>query len=634
LSVILFEPLIYAQDNEDSLGFNKIFDIFQAQDTGIVPLNITQKVSPEELDSIFQLHKYDTTLYFKKSDYWREEFLKMILASTGEPKEESIIDSIRHVRAGRYNHYSGKVIRRIDIKQLEIFGQNILDTAQVPEKMIQKLGNGLHVHTQHKVIYNQLLFAIGDTVDPFTIADNERLLREGPYFEDAVVLLVDAGEDSTDVLIVTKDVLPIGFGIEIFDVKYGRTGMWNKNLLGLGHEFNYYLSYDFNRVPNYGHRINYRIQNIGNTFIKAEGTYENLWNIEAYRLSLNRGFFTPGVKYAGGISLEKVNESKNIPLPDTTLENARISYNLQDFWIGRSMMIRLKSSNNRRTSIAVSMRLNHYFFLNRPQVEENFLYEYHTRSTLLGSVGISSQEYLKSTLIYGFGKAEDIPFGWLLTLTGGYEISEFYNRPYLGMSYSLGKGNNGMGYLYQKLEYGTFLNEGIEQDKLNYMLNYISPLLNSKGRYNYRVFSNLIYTAGFARFDYEFLELTDPQGIRGLNSSILRGNQELIAKMEGVCYSPHKILGFRFVYFLFLDVGTITYQQKGLFSNPIYTGIGAGLRFRNERLVFSTVQLRFSYYPILPDLSTTENIQLTGISDQKFNQLTIPKPEILKYRIP
>lgn len=623
---------LLAQSQSDSTSFDALDDLFIYPDSSaatIVPEAIAEQ---EVVDSILGSISYDSTLYSKKSDYWRNEFLKMITAGGGIHHPEKYLDSIRYEKASRYEDFSGRTIRNIRIRQLEIFGQEVVDTTKVPDSWIEKLGNGLHIHTQQKIIRNRLLFQPGDTIDPMTIADNERLIRNLSYIEDALILLSPVGNDAVDVLVITKDVLPIGISWEAYDVQYGRIGVWNSNLLGLGHELFYYLSYDYNRNPNYGHMLRYRVQNIGNSFVSGDISYQNTWDMEAYRLSLNRDFITPNSKYAGGLGVASIDRNRDVLLIDSTLQNVSLRYNYQDFWLGRAVLLRRNTFSESRTNLAVTMRLSRYLYLDRPEVSEDFLYEFHSRTIFLSSVGISKQAFLKSSLIYGFGKSEDIPYGWLLTFTGGLEINEFGNRPYVGLSWSWARPNIGFGYIMHKIEYGTFIHNGIEQGKLNASLKYISPLFNSEGRYNYRVFTELRYEGGFNRFDYEFLQLNKNNGIRGLDSPELRGNQFVSANLDGVCYSPHKILGFRFIYFAFVDFGLINHRSNTLLQNSIYTGFGAGLRLKNENLVFSTVQLRLSYYPVMPENATVEYLHLSGVSDKRFDRFVIPKPQILEYR--
>jgi len=218
-----------------------------------------------------------------------------------------------------------------------------------------------------------------------------------------------------------------------------------------------------------------------------------------------------------------------------------------------------------------------------------------------------------------------------LALTTGIEHNEFYNRPYFGISCAWGKEIRKIGYLYHRLDYGTFLNYGIEQGLLIYKVKYFTPLLNSRGRYSYRIFTNLTYKSGYNRFEDEFMEFTRRDGIRGLESDNLRGNQRMNVSFESVCYSPHYILGFRFVYFTFFDAGIITNAHDALFQNHLYTGFGAGVKIRNENLIFDTVLLQFGYYPLLPDNATPEYIKLTSAGNPRLDNFVVQRPEIIRY---
>jgi hypothetical protein len=583
----------------------------------------------EQIDSILNNLGYDSTLYFKKSDKLRTEIFKLIQRGSST---ESAFDSIQQVKTDGFERYSGMIIRNIEFRQLDIFGQSIQDTSQKAENWNEKLGNSLHINTQEKVLRNRLLISSGDTINPLILTDNERLIRELPFIDDAIIYINEVSPDSVDISFYTKDVFSLGAGFELFDVKYGRAGIWNKNLLGVGHELYYYLSWNYNENQKYGHRIGYHIQNIGNTFITANTEYINQWRLESFKIYLNRDFITPQTKYAGGAGYEWIREIRNVEFPDTVFTDQLLNYNLQDFWFGRSYMFSSSQNEKTRRNIALTGRITRYQFQSRPEVDVTILSEFHDRTTFLASAGLTNQHFRKSKLIYGFGRSEDIPLGSMLTVTSGIEMNEYLNRPYLGFNYSLAGEWLDIGYLYQQLEVGGFINEGIEQGEISYNLKYFTPLMNSIGRYNYRLFAAAKYRIGLNRFEDEFLQFSKNDDIRGLTSINLRGNQLMSINLESVCYSPHKPLGFRFVYFLFIDAGLITNRNKVLIKNPVYTGFGAGLRFKNENLVFTTIQMRLSYYPLIPDNTSPEYLQFNGVPDHRFDNFIIPRPEILEYK--
>jgi hypothetical protein len=96
---------------------------------------------------------------------------------------------------------------------------------------------------------------------------------------------------------------------------------------------------------------------------------------------------------------------------------------------------------------------------------------------------------------------------------------------------------------------------------------------------------------------------------------LLKGDKRLFLNNEFVYYSPHYLYGFRFVYYAFADAAIINHSKGALFDNPMYLSAGIGLRLRNERLVFNTIQLQFNFFPLSPGLtnSDTEFINLPVI---------------------
>ena len=529
--------------------------------------------------------------------------------------------------------YQGKTIRNIYFKELEVFGQNLTDTSAIPDTWFEKLVNGLHIKTQKQFLSNRLLFKKGDKLDPLILADNERVIRSMPNIQDVRILVKESAvsADSVDVLLITKDVLPVGFGIELFDLNTGQAGVWNKNLLGMGHELYYNLLWDLQHSPNYGHKLRYRINSIGNTFVSADASYENQWNIESYKIYFNRAFFTPQIKYAGGFGFEKNRLIRNITIVDTVFVDRTIKYDFIDTWLGRSIILPKNKNLLVRRNISLTGRLMNYKFSERPPVTENMFYDYYSRTDFLGSIDISRQAFLKSHHIYGFGKLEDVPYGSLVKITAGYEINEFKSWPYFGVHLSSAYYIKKLGYLYESIDFGSFFEPGIKQGVLSFSGQYFTPLLNSNRRYKYRIFANVNYIRGFNRFDGEYVELSNNNGIRGLTSQNLRGNERFFFRIENTCYSPQTIYGFHLAYFLFYDAGLIANSDNKLFYNPLYSGLGVGVRIRNENLVFNTILIRLSYYPRLPDVYSARYFDISGVSIPDYPSFENKQPEILKF---
>ncbi|NJK86666.1 MAG: hypothetical protein HC906_12545 [Bacteroidales bacterium] len=136
-----------------------------------------------------------------------------------------------------FEKYKGKIIRNISVKRLDVFGPTVNDTAAQPYLIVQKAGNAVHIKSSRKIIFRNLLFVPGDELVPFTLADNERLLRTLPFIEDARILVKPLkGSDSVDIEVITKDVWPYGVGIDLSSVNSGKFSLTYDNILGYGHE--------------------------------------------------------------------------------------------------------------------------------------------------------------------------------------------------------------------------------------------------------------------------------------------------------------------------------------------------------------------------------------------------------------
>ena len=110
-----------------------------------------------------------------------------------------------------YFRYSGKKIRNIAIERLNVFGANINDPAINEPKKIENLLNKTHVNTREFIIRNNLLFSEGDTISPLTLSDNERILRQLPYIDDARIIVMYLFQKMNLILLcLTKDVYSLG----------------------------------------------------------------------------------------------------------------------------------------------------------------------------------------------------------------------------------------------------------------------------------------------------------------------------------------------------------------------------------------------------------------------------------------
>ena len=574
---------------------------------------------------------YDSLQIRANKKNWSRELHRLIVRDYTAP--DSTQKDEGNNRADYFIGENEKVIRNIYTKQLEVFGPSITDTARTADHWIEKTGNSIHVQTNRRFIENNLVIAEGERIDPNLLADNERILRKISSIQDVRFYAHPVeGSDSVDIEIVTKDVMPFGVSWTIFDVVYGEASIWNNNILGLGHSLQYTAYYNLNREPKYGYQLAYRVNNISNSFTSLRLQHTKKIDLAESSVELKRNFFTPTTRFGGAINLGNVDKTFTLQTIDTSIPNINTKYEYYDGWVGYSNPIEAKRNNKLRSAWFMSVRGQIYTYLSRPDSSENYQYEFFNRNTFLGSTGFTWQGYYKTRLVYGFGNTEDLPYGAMIKFTGGYEVNEFGKRQYYASTFTASQYFKKFGYLSGTLELGGFYKDKIEQGLAQVKILHISPLL-AKNRHKFRNFISADFTQGVNRFNNEFILIETQEGLRGIEAQLLKGDKRFYINNELVYYSPHYLYGFRFVFFAYADAAMINSNSKTLVDNPLYIGAGLGVRVRNERLVFNTIQLRLSFFPLSPGImdANKEYFNFTSYPEYRMEEFANRRPEILDF---
>lgn len=536
-----------------------------------------------------------------------------------------------------YEKYNGRIIGKIDIKTLDPLGSRVNDTLRKADNWLEKTGNAIHVSTKAYVIRQSLLFSKGEPLDYRVISDNERVLRQKlPFIQDARIFVLPriSNKDTVDILVLTQDNWSVSGDFAIGGFTSGNLKLDDKNIFGLGHEFLNEVTYNAFRDQKWGYRGFYRIPFIGKTFISGELSYINEWHQNIYGIRLRRDFLTPTTKFAGAVNvLQNRLLREVIPIgADTVAQRFHYSFNLADIWLGRSFPLNIGSKDFReRTRIVLAGRVINNDFGERPPVRADTNQLYWNRFLSLVSLGISNRRYFRDVLIYGFGRTEDVPYGGMFSITGGIESNEFGKRMYAGVKASRGKYFNNFGYLVSSLDVGSFVsNKRWQEGVLRVETNYFSRLfmLNT---WRVRQFVNFRFTKGIGRFDTEFIDISNSNGIRGIGNLALRGTKSIVLNLETVFFTPVNILGFQIAGFTYADLGLITPTNVNLFAGQLFQGYGLGFRLRNENLTFNTFQFRLGYYPNIPNNPAVFRTQFSGIPSLRLNDFDIRAPETVNF---
>lgn len=535
-----------------------------------------------------------------------------------------------------YDKYKNRTIRSVRIITLDPFGTSVIDTVELTdENFFKRAGNKLHIKSSKKIIQKQLLFETYDKLDPLKIRESERLLRQSAYIRDAKISLnpVPKTKDSVDVYVVVQDLWSVKARYDVYPIAADFT-LEERNFLGVGHRFNNKLTYNAKQPMDYALRGHYSVPYIASTYISLTGLYFKSTTSNYYGLVLNRPFYSPLTKWAGGISAIRYNSIQEYPVPDLAPLPLRVSQLNKDAWIGRSFKLsNAKTDAARSARFIGSGRVIHNGFIERPGVEIDTAHVNRTYQFYLTSFGISSQQFYKEQFLYKFDVAEDVPEGRVFAVTTGYELKEFASpRTYIGAKVSLGNHHDNFGYLSYTLEYGTFLRRSIAEDgAIMFSSLYFSDRWQYK-KWHSRQFVDFKLTYGVNRRANNEILLNGQNGINGFGNTSISGNSKAVVNFQSVFYTPYRFIGFRFAGFLFSGLGLISPQYTTLFKSKIYQAYGLGLIIRNEHLVFNTIKISFGLYPNIPDPHPNFRFNSIDITDFRMRNFFYEQPEVISYR--
>ncbi len=574
---------------------------------------------------------YDSLINRASKNKITKTALNLLLVKKPAKGKFIAIEDIRNEEY--YRLYSGKKIRNIEIVKLDVFGPGLNDTTKTTLQSIHNFGNKIHINTRIFKIKSNLFFNSGDTIDPLLLVDNERLLRNLDYIKEASIQIAEIPEmpEYVDVLIVMRDVFSAGFNLDLLNLESGFIDIYENNLAGIGHKLQGKVYINTTENPPTGYEFNYNIGNIGGTFIKSNIQYLKAFETEKYGFVLRRNYLTYNSRWAGSIKIYQTSTLADIRKIDTTLSNVRLNYLTQDFWLSYAFLLNSKNINfKNRTRFILGLRYLNNTFYKGPFISERYNFQYHDNQMLLAGFGFSRQKYFKSNLIYGFGKTEDIPVGCLIQLNTGFEKDEFFKRPYFGFKFLRSSYFSKIGYLNINAEVGGFYYENkIEQGVVRVYGQAISNL-HYINRLKLREFLTLDYTRGINRFYDEKIYLNSTN-IWGLSSDETYGIQKVSFRSELVAFSNIFIYNFRFLFFGFGDIGMVGPENKFVFRNTLYSGIGLGFRVRNENFVFKTFQVKLAFYPNFPNDAEQLYYLISGENSQKSINLDPVAPTIVGY---
>lgn len=498
-----------------------------------------------------------------------------------------------------YLEYAGKSIRHIHIERIG-FEKSIYDSAKKVKKTVTKLANTLHVDTRQKIIRKHLFIDSNKPLNPHELADNERFLRDKDFILDSrIVVTPIEGTDSVDLTVITRDVFSLGAtaGGSPTAPKFG---VYDANVDGRGQRVQVNMLLDADRSPMLGYGLLYRKSSIFGSLTNLELQYTQLNNGFSFGdeheyatlVRLDRELVSPYSRLAGGGEMSR-NWSANVnEKPDSTF--LKYSYFLFNAWLGYNIGIKKDIANRNRKFLAVRY-LDGYYTQQPEQELYRDIRKYNNIFGYLTEFTFYRQNFYKTRYVFGFGRTEDIPYGFTFGITGGYVKQLRLDRPYGALKFNYGKANRKGNFVRLSADVGGYLNnEELEDIILEGGIAYFTRLFQFN-RYKLRNLVSANYTQLINHSVIDWLKI-NKQEIPGFKSDSINANKRLALHGESALYTPKSLFGFRFAPFTAIDMVAVNCIECAT-NNDLYWGFSAGLRTRNENLIFGTMEAKFTYVP-------------------------------------
>jgi hypothetical protein len=529
--------------------------------------------------------------------------------------------------------FQEKVIRKIIIQHLG-FERTFYNGSNKAKKTIVDVGNALHTDTRDQIIRDNLFIYENQLLNPYKVADNERYLRDLEFILDARINAHAVGKDSVDLVVITRDVFSLGGRFSPRGANAVKFGIYDANLLGLGQRLEYNAIIDGDRNPSYGQELIYEKSSIGGTLVNLTMGYTSLNTGSSYGdefesstyLRLSRPLVSPYTRMAGGFELSN-NWSSNIDqTPDSLF--LKYAYDVYDIWTGYNIGIHNITRNRNRHFVAV--RWFSQVFKQSPEQElaiRDALYN--DNSFALAEFTFFRQNFYTTRYIYGFGRTEDVPYGHTAHVTTGWTKQLDKKRMYASVGITKKVVTDRGDFFEGNIQAGTFFNGGPEDATLLFSFNWFSRL-RYEAKYMVRQYLKATYTVLLNHSINPLLEIGNEFGVQGFKTDSLGGLSRLGLSSETVFFTNWKFLGFRFAPIAYADLAFLQPPGKNLLYDKPYIGLGTGVRTRNENLIFGTIELRITYYPIVVEDMSHFRVSLSTNLRIKFTDSFVRAPAFLR----
>lgn len=470
---------------------------------------------------------------------------------------------------------------RLPVGEIRIVVLPVFDTDNPDEDIwLYRTANRIHFRTRQGTVRRQLTLRTGEPLDPLSVEENERLLRQKTYFADAMILPGEICPDHINLLVVVRDVwtlTPVASASRQGGEDTTSAGFSYDNAFGSGQSISMAWSTNPERdsIATWWSATDLFRQHVSITAAYVDSTDGDLRLVDVLK-----PFYELDSRWSSGGVWQRQRQQQDIELLDTLLNEYGHETEFDQLFAGWSAGVR--DGRVRRWRIGLTDHVERFYATDVASVlpaDERLVYPWLSLESL-------SDRFWRASNISFSHRQEDIPLGlrWSARIgvaDRGFQSSEDALLFELGSNYTVRGGNHHL----TRISLGT---EGRWRQDDDELVNSVAAF---EARYYYfisrkdRWFAQLRAEAARAiRQDQQFTS-GGADILRGYPLDTQRGDRRWVMTVERRHFTDwHPFNLVRVGGAVYMDAGrTWDSQDSVVQTSETLVNAGVGLRFSSSK---------------------------------------------------